>query len=377
MTISFLHVKLVIETPTIIVKESIKNWYTVYTEYIPARTFYGSIITYLASKGHDPSKLKYSINTSNLYPANYGLSFPAIPYTIACKTNECIDKAILKELIDKLYSGNIKYCENDLVKLYQYLIDKISECKVGNYRIASDYLIKSLVGKPIYCNSKDCNKDNKDKEKCCKHKPLETVVLESVGVSPVTRSSYAGLVYSYEALEPGQCLHGFIACDEQVVEILKNDLNNAPIYMGRGISRGYGRVRVALVSEKFDNKHDLRNIIEESFRNVVNKLGRNYQVLVSLSPLAIGGQGKILPIDIKKDLASIVSMVSELYISWSKLHGILKPIYSMPGHGSLSHMLLKKNYVETINRYEEILLSNPGINFLIPLDIYGKLLVGE
>jgi len=369
MTVTFLHVNLVIETPTIIVKESIKNWYTVYTDYIPARTFYGAIITYLAKKGIDPLKIKYAMNVSDLYPATYGYSLPAIPFVLTCKDKDHIKRDLLRELIDKLHYEEVKPNTSDLEKLYRYLIEKIKTCKINGYSISSDYLIRSIAGKPIYCT---CG----EQDTCRIHKSIRTIVLESVGVSPVTRGSYAGLVYTYEALSPGSNVHGLIACSEEVAEILKNELNNALIYMGRGISRGYGRVRITSISNRFAGKYDIRNLIEESFRKIFSEYSRDNQVLVSLSPLVIKGYEDLFPAKSLEDFIKTISLTTELYIGWSKLYGILKPIYNMLGHGSIIYMALKKDYRETINRYEEILLSNPGINLLMPLDVYGKLLLG-
>jgi len=387
--IKFLHIEFEVNTPTIIVKESIKNWYTTYRKYIPARSLYGAIYSLLMNRGFDKNSLGKSFNVSNMYPMNQYYSHPSIPVFPKVKYVESEDieriKGSRRESGEESREKKIK----DIVRNYiKYILDDMvnRQSELSRERIASllmDYrqgflkeagktginigLVVSWGEDAIYCNE----------EECSSHPYFKIKVLESVGISPLTRSARKGLVYTYEAIAPGNKLHAFMVCRSDVCEaiskICEENSSSARIYMGRGVSKGYGE----LLIKKCSTTYNGFNIGEEIRGEFVSNTIIEQKLLVAMSPVIDKEYSGLMGFSSVNSLETLI-YTYEYYYSWSKVYGVLKPLIKLPGHGSVVAIKTgTKTSDELLSIYIQILLNNPGLNFLIPISLYKKLLLGE
>ncbi len=354
------HIELKTESPTIIVLKTIKNWYKCYTDYIPSRTMVGALITKLniIEPGIGEKFIKKPfINVSDFYIDH---CLPAPPLSLECKGDRDRGTFIpLDYYINKVEDLGVIY-EKYLRDVYRRMLSEINTCKVNGIDVDARGIIRCVGGELIT----RCSTSEKCLFKRCRGK---AIAIESVGVSGITHSTRTGLLYTYEAIPPETAFHGFLVVklDHSIDDVIKS-LENELILIGRGISRGYGRVRVTKVSTDYKGLN-LDNSLASILQNIFST-NKEYMGYVSLSAYMSCGITRLIKDGVYK-AENIVSTGIELYSGWSKLYGTFKPSIELHKHGTIAY-----HKFDSVDKYYEFILSKPGLNLIIPLDLYRELI---
>lgn len=116
-----------------------------------------------------------------------------------------------------------------------------------------------IVGQPVYRVGRGGNRYAKPRAR--------VVTYGSVGIDKKLRKSSGGMVYTYQAIPEGSRFWGLVISPGQLVR-------DCEIYLGRGVSRGFGRARLKI--EEF-------GALEDFISRLADKPAR---VLYAFSPVA-------------------------------------------------------------------------------------------
>lgn len=222
--------RLKLESPLIITTAQIgKTLYHQY-DFIPATTLRGALLAELYRRGMDVSKeiQEPSFIVKNAFPVvDDEISEPAHPLVYRCKLCDALNDEESRTFVSEAIRD---FRENGKINT-----DKLvpSRCLRGHKGT-----IESLGGRMIiYRKGK------------IKEVSLVRVTQDSIGISKVIRSSEIGMLYNYTGIAPGQEFASLIVGSKDIIdEIKKNDV----IRIGRGKSRGLGKVKLELREYKPD-----------------------------------------------------------------------------------------------------------------------------
>ena len=240
-------VEYTLKSPLLISKPEVGNVIRNSYEYLPGSTIRGAMLKELLDRGIQHIK-EESRNPTIIFHQAFPLDDnnrtykPSHPFIYECKICKSIKKVNPYDI-----------CSYDDIKPQLF-------CEKGH-----PYTLKSLGGKLLI----------ESNGKVLKYKPRYTI-LESVGINRITGSSEINLLYSYVALEPYMRFKGLIVVNNDKID-LKNEFNNDSIFIGKGISRGFGEVNVRFEEINYDKKRD------ELYKLINNK--EQKVILKALSPL--------------------------------------------------------------------------------------------
>jgi hypothetical protein len=233
------------ETPIILSKPSVTNVFHNSYKYLPGSTIRGAILTYLKRNNHD-------IKEEMVKPSM--LFHPAFPVK---------DDLVFKPAQVLLYK--CKLC-NTYEPLNPYEVDldnfKIPFKCVNNHPFALKHIGDELIAV----------KDGKDGKKEVEKYEPKYAIFDSVGINRVTASSDVNLLYTYIALINAK-YKGLIVTNDSCKFDLKELLDNEVIFVGKGINRGFGCLRVRI-------KEKSKNDIIKKYNRLNDKI-----VLKALSPV--------------------------------------------------------------------------------------------
>ena len=249
---------LTIESPTIIPRRRSATGYVGVRETIPGSTLGGAILSSLrrhnritAQEAEEFAK-DHALISSPAFPREKNLLYPAHPFIWRCKEPGCgryVTK--LDEVLKVLEEG----CELGPTAI-------ALTCQEG-HRALEKMHPRPL---PAATLSQGCKSPGEKKE------GLESVKVVSVPVSRHRASSIVGALYSYETLPTGLEYWAILTVRQGILDERVDVLR-----LGRGISKGFGKVKLSL--KKLD----------------VNKLQKalpakaGHTVLYSLSPVVLRG----------------------------------------------------------------------------------------
>ena len=234
------------ESPIILSRPSVTNVFHNSYKYLPGSTIRGAILTYLINNNHDIKEemVKPSMLFHPAFPVKDDLVFkPAQVLLFRCKL--CNTYKPLNP-----YEVNLDNLDN---------FDNFEmpfKCDNGH-----PFALKPIGGELIAI------KDGRVEE----YKP-KYAIFDSVGINRVTGSSDVNLIYTYIALINAK-YRGLIVTNDSCKFDLKELLDNEVIFVGKGINRGFGCLRVKI---KEKSKHD----IIKKYDKLNNKI-----VLKALSPI--------------------------------------------------------------------------------------------
>lgn len=243
----FLEIMIEILSPAIITERRSLRGYLKPLDFIPASMLRGAILSRLYGIGAvnedflKNEKDKPSIISSYAHPLIDGKkTYPGHPFMYKCKICDEKIENRLSEVLEELE-------KNGELKEPMRVI-----CEKGHAALESLY-------------SKPCTDDEDSKALASRF--ICTSVNKRLG------SSEAGMIYYYEAIAPGAKFWATIALPDEVEE----HVDGLEIYIGRGISRGFGRSKIVKVKE-IDLKDFAMRIEEVSVRE-------KHVVLYAQSPL--------------------------------------------------------------------------------------------
>lgn len=170
------------------------------------------------------------------------------------------------------------------------------------------------------------------------------ITLTSVGLNKALESSEINMLYTYSALAPNTRFKGLVIDnDNQRLDIGKVKR----IYIGKGISRGFGVVDLEIKDITDDHIKNRSNIIR-------NTLSKTYIILKALSPLYLTSYPTIDGCRYIKCLKTGYSYVSGYSIAGNMPKVMLKCIKE----GSLIY--LEHNNTDIVNRLVELELNGIG-----------------
>ncbi|MEN3047880.1 MAG: hypothetical protein ABDH63_03755 [Candidatus Caldarchaeales archaeon] len=252
MGLKVYRVRLRFESPVALPTRRARLGYLGVPRYVPASTLRGAIVSSLYREGHiDEDRLKREalypeIVASPAYPVVEGLeSKPAHPFMFACKRCEAEGK---KETLT---------FEADAVKIVKSGDVRIPEPKCGHRAL------KQLHPSPVVWKN---------------GRPVEAGLAGlryvSLNMSRRRASGIKGALYSYEALADSLEFWATVSSRDEL------RLKGMLLLIGRGISRGFGRVRVTEATEV--------NIAKEA--EELKERSKGSAVFLSFSPLLGFGQ---------------------------------------------------------------------------------------
>jgi len=221
-----------LESPLIITSKQIgKTLYNEF-EYIPGSTLRGAILGELKRSGHEISEEieNPSLIVQPAYPLIDGfLAEPSHPFIYECKL--CKEILVSDAIIEFYEKGELNV--NKLIK---------ESCSKGHRAT-----LKSLGGRLIIYKGNKIEKVS-----------LENVALSSVGISKKIRTSEIGMLYDYIGIAPGYRFRSIITGKEEIINKIREIKK---IYLGRGISRGFGRAKIEIKDIDLKNKEKIKKSI--------------------------------------------------------------------------------------------------------------------
>jgi CRISPR/Cas system CSM-associated protein Csm3 (group 7 of RAMP superfamily) len=206
--------------------------------YIPGYTLRGAIIAELYRRGN-MNILSETYNPTLIvkpaYPIIDGnLAEPAHPFIFKCK----LCKSLGESNYIFLSEGYITFVEKGIVDPRKMFPTSCSKGHKGT--------IKSLSGSLIVA------------DKSIKEVKIDNVSLDAVGISKKTKSSEIGMLYNYVGIAPETRFRSVIICEDDMLQEIKK-LNE--IHIGRGISRGLGRVEISIEEYKENEEKRISKLI--------------------------------------------------------------------------------------------------------------------
>lgn len=336
--------RIAVLSPLLISQPQAGNFLRNVCYYLPGTTIRGAILTYLLRKGVDISEEEN--NPSLIFHPGYPVvndvkTRPIHPLTFKSKVD---DYMMLPEGI-KDPTDLDGFCLENLKIPFKYK-DKY-------------FVIERASPGLIYSDGK-----------CFKKYNLDHVILTSVGIHRALKTREVGMLYSYIAVAPGVTFESYMV-DESGGDRLR-DLkleNNLVIeaYIGRGGSRGLGRVRVKF--EEFNVRSEMLRVEKaiSGFRKTI--------IFRALSPIfsfEYVGESPKLSVPFKEKFVigkkNFISSGSEVASGYSIKGGIPKPkIIGLKAGSLLFYEMPEKLDVETIVRLEFLgvgFFAHSGLNIV-------------
>ena len=309
--------ELKIKTPLIIAGPKYGRVIEHSTSYIPGSSIRGAILTllkFMNSKLVDEEISNPRMIFHPAYPVDedWGLTYPADPLTFKCK----ICGEISREPLEP-FKAPIKYSKDHI-------------CVFKN------------IGGSLICFKGDEVKSFK----------LKYVLIESVGINKILKSSEVGLLYSYIALAPGALFRGLIIDSEDRLEpMIKDsglDMNSLKLKIGRRTSAGLGHVDAKIIEDK--------NYIDKRMKQLSNAKGT--PCLLARSPIFTFDYDE-------KGIFSTTRNIKGLTVKYILNTGIVKA----SGYSIKSNT--PKVMVKGLNIGSLIVPGKTDLNDLIKLELYG------
>lgn len=353
-------------SPALITSKRTERGFLSPLNHIPSTTIRGALLSSLHySKLLDADRLESesrspSVFTSPAYPSIDGeKSYPCHPFAYECKIPHDGDRERViyaYEVLEELESGG----EPDL---------RIS-CSRGHVASAED-----VHPHPVVPAGGTFEKP----KLACEH-------VVCVGMSGDRGASRRQLLYEYEAISAGQSFWFRLAAPDDILENLEK---NAELYIGRGISRGFGRARILRIEdgpveelgEKIRQAYSVKQLIAlYSLSHIIPAQGcADYINVIDLEEVGVGygikASGKVL-------LRKIYGRRGKLQLGWDMKIGrrpAIKPAWR-PGSiavaelkdlggewwkalAALSYKGSSENVADDAGRIWPVV----GVNFMEPL----------
>jgi len=357
-------VKLKIESPMVIARRRTSSGFADPLRYIPSTTLRGAIISALYREGIiDRQRIEQESRDPELvaspaYPFKNGHKlYPSPPLLQECKKcKELVGYTNLHTLEERLRSG-----EDPEIAI---------ECPSGHRALKSLHpgeFLQVRRGGIFALPSKG--------QGC--HEPPYTMQAISVAISKGRGSSIKGLLYSYEAISPGNEYWATIAAPDDI----DPPANGLPLMIGRGVSRGLGRASLMV-----ERRRSIESIDVDS----------RHVLLYALSPTTGYSAGGTYPASI--DLTSVASRTGTaasgmleiervygrtVWVSggWDMARGWLRPRILGRAQGSLLYGRIEpEDAAASAGLAALSCLGVPirigentlvGLNLLIPVEVLG------
>jgi len=253
--LSVILVELNLESPVILVRRAGRSGYSSLSGRIPGSSLRGSVISwafrtgYIKDPGSESNEPKLIAHPA--YPVKESTARPPTPYIIRCKGDE--------NLIDLLGRDRVKELTgaSSLAEMFLYFKDQQEHCRKMKGIAGSTKPVRSpvFVGRDIRAAGEEVD------------------VMASVGINKLTRASERGMLYNYESILPGGRFSSILVdmtSERKYVEFLRKE---GKILIGRGVSRGFGRVSVRI---KWEKELDLfrKELESEVEKWILDKNGR-------------------------------------------------------------------------------------------------------
>ncbi|MEM2256986.1 MAG: hypothetical protein QXJ47_06235 [Candidatus Caldarchaeum sp.] len=232
-------IRLRLESPLILTRRRTETGFLNPLRYIPSTTLRGALVTALYREGIlDAGQLgrerrSPEVVASPAYPISHGYkTFPAHPFIGVCK--QCGENVGVPRLMD----------------LERYLVDGDGfgwrGCSHRAWKFLHPGEFLPIVNGEFRVDDGRGRKEVGDDSGTGDGKVPVEISSVSVGISKSRASGVRGLLYHYEALSPGLEYWATVA----VPESFNFPRNGFVLYVGRGVSRGFGRVKMSVVGER-------------------------------------------------------------------------------------------------------------------------------
>lgn len=307
-------VELRVETPLIITSQQLGNILRHSFDIIPGQSLRGSLLSYLYRNGEkqlvEEEVLNPKLVFHPLYPlVNGNESYPALPLTYKCKI--CGTVFLDKDALSKLLS------------------EDNSEFNVPSYCPKKHPFTVRKVGGSILYKSNGTFKNFSITQ--------HLVPLDSVGINKYFKSSEREMLYHYTAVEPGINFRGFVASEnDEVFGMFQiKDGTTLTLFMGRGISRGLGKISVTFRdrSELFDKeKSRIKSYLEKYSNNLT------FVAKAPIFQLEFGDKDIFSSLNLKIDYFGDINFLEKRTISSNNKHFLLTGVDTVSGFSLYSKL---------------------------------------
>lgn len=353
-------VRLKTESPMVLVRRRTSAGFAAPLRYIPSTTLRGAVITALYREGvFDRQRIERESKTPELvaspaYPFRGGLRlFPAPPFLQRCKRCEVIvGYTNLRDLEEVLRSGK----EPEIAV----------ECQSGHRALKAIH-----PGDFVQIRREGVLElpDGGQKEK----KDVDVLQSISVAISKGRGSGVRGLLYSYEALSPGNEYWATIAAPDDV----EFPAGGLVLRIGRGASRGFGRVSLTVAGKRPMDGVDVDGyVLFYALSPTVGDGGGTYPRSIDLGSLA-GRVGMVSSGVVR--IERVYGRTAWMSGGWDMARGVYRPRVLSRVHGSLlygrieavnadcSAGLAALSSVGVLTQVGESVLA--GFNLLVPVGV--------
>jgi hypothetical protein len=309
------YLNLKIKSPLIITSKQLGR--ILYNEfsYIPGFTIRGALIAELYRRGNR-NILKETYDPKLIigpaYPFIDGkISEPAHPFLFKCK----LCKSLGENSYIFLSDGYREFVEKGNIEIKKMFPNCCEKGHKGTIKSLSGYLI--VDGKQI------------------REVKISNVSLEAVGISKKIKASEIGMLYNYVGIEPGTNFISKMICEDEIVKEIKEIKE---IHIGRGISRGLGKVEISVEDYKENNKERIKKILNPD-RIIIKAISPAFKLsikdggLYSEFDLDLPNLKKKIFINNDSKILTGITKVSGF--SFFKGNAISKPIFYGAKEGSL------------------------------------------
>ncbi len=229
-------IELKTESPVILSSRAGKQGFSTLHEWIPGSTLRGALLSGAVDFGYEEDKRaadeasKPECVVHPAYPTLNGrVSRPATPFVYRCKAED--------RLVDILGSDGISELTraNTVREMIAPILDGGPEplCRVMRNVPGAT---KPATGRPVL----------PWEDGSVELVRVKTDIFTSVGINKRRRAAEKGMLHTYEAILPGQTFRFLAICRDSVRDFIKGE---GTLFLGRGISRGFGRCSAKLIKE--------------------------------------------------------------------------------------------------------------------------------
>lgn len=229
-------IELKVESPLVLTRRFGKYGFSTVRDWIPGSTLRGALLSGAVEFGYlDPEEAAAESNEPACvihpgYPSEGGsASRPATPFVHVCKADGALVDVLGRDGIPSLTRSRSPR------EMLAPVRERPPESLCGSLR-GIPGAAKPITGAPVYRSA----------DGSLRVAEVRKDIFTSVSINKTRRAAERGMLYSYEAILPGATFSFLAICRDEVGEFVNRE---RVLFLGRGVSRGFGRCSLRPLKE--------------------------------------------------------------------------------------------------------------------------------